>query len=351
MNHMPPFSDSSAHIAIVGAGIAGLACARVLADAGHRVTVYEKSRGVGGRMSTRRTALWQADHGAPYFTAQHPAFVAEVARWVASGAAAPWEARVASIGSLGPRALLAPALRYVGVPGMSAPARRLSAGIRTRCETTIVELIRDGDCWRATSAEHGVLDAHHDAVIVAVPAPQAVPLLRHAEPGLAVIAQRSEMRATWMVMAQCRGLPDVGFDAAFVNAGPLGWIANDTSKPGRAGIDTWVLHATPDWSHAHLEARAEWVTDALLAAFRDITGAGAESATAHRWRYAEPAAATASTHGRFAWRTTAGVGLCGDWLGGGKVEGAWLSGSGVGGAVVDALGARNSRVETPSSDR
>lgn len=54
MNHMPPFSDSSAHIAIVGAGIAGLACARVLADAGHRVTVYEKSRGVGGRMSTRR---------------------------------------------------------------------------------------------------------------------------------------------------------------------------------------------------------------------------------------------------------------------------------------------------------
>ncbi|WP_230945853.1 FAD-dependent oxidoreductase [Burkholderia vietnamiensis] len=54
MNHTPPFSDSSAHVAIVGAGIAGLACARVLADAGHRVTVYEKSRGVGGRMSTRR---------------------------------------------------------------------------------------------------------------------------------------------------------------------------------------------------------------------------------------------------------------------------------------------------------
>lgn len=54
MNHRPPFSDSSAHIAIVGAGIAVLACARVLADAGHRVTVYEKSRGVGGRMSTRR---------------------------------------------------------------------------------------------------------------------------------------------------------------------------------------------------------------------------------------------------------------------------------------------------------
>nr|WP_230944119.1 FAD-dependent oxidoreductase [Burkholderia vietnamiensis] len=63
MNHRPPFSDSSAHIAIVGAGIAGLACARVLADAGHRVTVYEKSRGVGGRMSTRRerASRWSWD--------------------------------------------------------------------------------------------------------------------------------------------------------------------------------------------------------------------------------------------------------------------------------------------------
>ena len=337
MNQMTAFSDSPATIAIVGAGIAGLACARVLAEAGHRVTVFEKSRGVGGRTSTRRADGWQADHGAQYFTAQHPAFAAEVARWVASGAAAPWAARVASIGSLGPRELLAPAQRYVGVPGMTAPARHLSAGIETVLETTITELRRDEQGWRLISAEQGALAVHHDVVIVAVPAPQAVPLLRRAEPGLAVIAQRTEMRPAWAVMAQCGHLPDPGFDAAFVNFGPLGWIAHDTSKPGRTGVSTWVLHATPEWSQAHLEAPPEQITRTLLDAFRDIVGATADTATAHRWRYAELAPSSVAAPGRFAWRAGPRIGLCGDWLGGGKIEGAWLSGTGLGGAVADTL--------------
>ena len=337
MNQMTAFSDSPATIAIVGAGIAGLACARVLAEAGHRVTVFEKSRGVGGRTSTRRADGWQADHGAQYFTAQHPAFAAEVARWVASGAAAPWAARVASIGSLGPRELLAPAQRYVGVPGMTAPARHLSAGIETVLETTITELRRDEQGWRLISAEQGALAVHHDVVIVAVPAPQAVPLLRRAEPGLAVIAQRTEMRPAWAVMAQCGHLPDPGFDAAFVNFGPLGWIAHDTSKPGRTGVSTWVLHATPEWSQAHLEAPPEQITRTLLDAFRDIVGATADTATAHRWRYAELAPSSVAAPGRFAWRAGPRIGLCGDWLGGGKIEGAWLSGTGLGSAVADTL--------------
>lgn len=337
MKQMNSFSDSSANIAVIGAGIAGLACARVLADAGYRVTVYEKSRGVGGRTSTRRADGWQADHGAQYFTARHPAFVAEVARWVAGGAAAPWAARVASIGSLGPRELLAPAQRYVGVPGMTAPARYLSAGIETMLETTIIELRRDEQRWRLISAEHGALRMHHDAVIVAVPAPQAVALLRRAEPGLAVIAQRTEMRPAWAVMAQYGRLPDPGFDAAFVNVGPLGWIAHDTSKPGRTGLSTWVLHATPEWSQAHLEAPPEQITRTLLDAFRDIVGATANSATAHRWRYAELAPTSMAAPGRFAWRADPRIGLCGDWLGGGKIEGAWLSGAGLGRAAADTL--------------
>lgn len=337
MNQMTEFSDSPATIAIVGAGIAGLACARVLAEAGHRVTVFEKSRGVGGRTSTRRADGWQADHGAQYFTAQHPAFAAEVARWVASGAAAPWAARVASIGSLGPRELLAPAQRYVGVPGMTAPARHLSAGIETVLKTTITELMRDEQGWRLISAEQGALAVHYDVVIVAVPAPQAVPLLRRAEPGLAVIAQRTEMRPAWAVMAQCGHLPDPGFDAAFVNFGPLGWIAHDTSKPGRTGVSTWVLHATPEWSQAHLEASPERITRTLLDAFRDIVGATADTATAHRWRYAELAPSSVAAPGRFAWRAGPRIGLCGDWLGGGKIEGAWLSGTGLGSAVADTL--------------
>ena len=57
-------------IAIIGSGIAGLSAARELRQNGVDVYLYEKSRGVGGRMSTRYAGDWEFDHGAQYFTAQ-----------------------------------------------------------------------------------------------------------------------------------------------------------------------------------------------------------------------------------------------------------------------------------------
>ena len=62
------------HFAIVGAGMAGIACARTLVQAGHRVTLFEKSAGIGGRMSTRRSQFGTFDHGAQYFTVRDARF-------------------------------------------------------------------------------------------------------------------------------------------------------------------------------------------------------------------------------------------------------------------------------------
>ena len=62
------------NIAIIGAGISGLACATALNTAGYRVTTFEKSRGVSGRLGTRVTDNWQCDHGAQYFTASNTEF-------------------------------------------------------------------------------------------------------------------------------------------------------------------------------------------------------------------------------------------------------------------------------------
>ena len=67
------------HFAVIGAGMAGITCARTLVQAGHRVTVFEKSRGTSGRMATRDSAFGSFDHGAQYFTARDERFLAALA--------------------------------------------------------------------------------------------------------------------------------------------------------------------------------------------------------------------------------------------------------------------------------
>ena len=113
------------------------------------------------------------------------------------------------------------------------------------------------------------------------------------------------------------------WDGAFINAGPLRWVARDSSKPGRTGPETWLLHASPQWSEAHLEDGADVVTAALVQAFAALGAPAPAAATVHRWRYADTEPAL--TEGCW-WDASLRVGLCGDWLNGGKVEGAWRSG-------------------------
>ncbi|WP_293765955.1 FAD-dependent oxidoreductase [uncultured Aquitalea sp.] len=311
----------SKSIAIIGAGIAGLSCAAALRDAGHHVVVFDKSRGLGGRLCTRRGPDWQADHGAQYFTARHPDFQRQVLHWLDAGAIAVWQTLPAVLGDSRVPAHDAP-LRYVGVPGMSAPAKALATGLEVHTAHTIKALTRETGGWRLASAEHGLLPGLYAQVLVATPSPQAAALLKEACPALSALAAAHSMLPCWTVMAQPAAPASLGFDAAFVNAGPLRWLARNNSKPGRSGLECWVLQANAAWSAEHLEDDADTVAHALLAAFGQLGGPPAAVFSAHRWRYADCNATDTGS----AWSSELGIGLCGDWLHGGKVEGAWLSG-------------------------
>ena len=313
---------SSPHIAIVGAGMAGLSCAQALAGAGMRVRLFDKGRGPGGRMSTRRSNDWQCDHGAQYFTARDPAFRAEVARWQAAGAAALWKAEVRRFDA-GDAGACGELERFVGTPRMSAPARLLATTLALDTGIAIDALTRDAGGWRLHASGPGVLDERYDAVVLALPAPQAEVLLRAPAPAQAALARAANMRPCWVLMLEYRAPPALGFDAAFVNQGPLRWIARDSAKPGRAGSESWVLHASADWSEAYLESDPQEVGAALLAAFAQLGGPAPEHWRAHRWRYASTEAASSL---ECSWDAGLGIGLCGDWLNGGTVEAAWLSG-------------------------
>ena len=320
-------------VAVIGAGIAGLSCARRLRERGHQVTLFDKARAPAGRAATRRGDSWACDHGAQYFTARSAEFAAAVAQWCEAGVCRPWSPRLQVFGAEGraPGPSHAPQ-RYVGVPGMSALGRWLAEGLELRLQHTVVELRRGDAGWTVRSAEHGAPAQVFDSVLLTLPPAQARALLLAHDAELARATEPDPMEPCWCVIAVYDTDPLPALDAAFVNQGPLSWICADHHKPGRGGRPCWVLHAQPQWSRAWLDASPETVTAAMLQGFAELGARGAPThVSAHRWRYARGARAAAPA---MHWRAETGLGLAGDWLGGGRIEGAWCSGR----ALADALG-------------
>lgn len=311
-------------IGIVGAGVAGLSAARALQDQGHGVVVFERSHRPGGRVATRRPdavemprglagATLAFDHGAQYFTARDPRFKAIVDRWEADRIAAKWTGRIVTFDDEGWEDVEAGTDRYAGTPDMQAVATALADGLDVRYDRQVASL--------------DLLLSEFDRVILAVPAPQALPLVA-GWPHLAAQVAAVTMMPCWTVMAAFEERVAARFDAAFVNGSPLGWIARNASKPKRDWkVDTWVLHATTTWSAAHADDRSDDVGAFLMEAFEDLIRAGlprAFYAAVHRWRHAaaDPPLAIGALHDAAARLT-----LCGDWCRGSRIEDAYLSGA------------------------
>lgn len=310
------------NVAVVGAGIAGLACAGELAATGVQVEVFEKSRGNGGRLATRRADPHAFDHGAQYFTVRDSQFAEQVARWQAAGAVAEWTGRVVSLRS-GCATDTRLHRRFVGIPGMSAIGRELARGLDVHHETAVTSLAPHGSGWDVLG-EHGRVLGTFDRVVVAVPAPQAAPLLAESE-ALATLAKHCAMAPCWAVMAAFDHRLPLDWDGAFVEDAPLGWIMRDSSKPGRPAGECWVLHASPDWTREHLEQDKSVVVAPLLDVFAQAAGVTTRPvyAVAHRWRHALPEEPLTLP---YLFDEARGLAACGDWCGGPRVEGAWLSG-------------------------
>lgn len=323
-------------VAVVGAGLAGLTAAIELQAKGAQVQVFEKSRGAGGRSSTRRHGDLAFDHGAQYFTARGGTpsgddFRRRVETWIEHGVARRWRPRLVTLtaGTVEPKNDRTE--RFVGVPGMSsiagwlASSANLSQGPRYETLVGAVERSDDGSSWRLRSGEEVV--GAYDAVIIGTPAAQAVDLLATV-PELAASASRQVMQPCHALMLAFDEALDLSYDAAFVSESPLSWIARNSSKPGRPDAESWVLHASPEWSEVHLEAESADVESALLSAFVEATGCHARPSfgRVHRWRYAKAVEQPELSKRSYLWDAEARLGACGDWCVGARVESAVASG-------------------------
>ena len=338
------------HIAVIGAGIAGLASARRLLDDGHAVTVFERAAQPGGRVATLRTEVGGFDHGAQYLTARDPAFAAAVDAWSRAGFIEPWPVEAHSLGA---SAGDVPArersggstLRWVGVPGMGAVAQWMADGIDVRYDALIVAIdavVAPGSASRWSLQRRGddgqtraVTEGLFDAVVVALP-PEPAAMLLAAAPALAAKARTAHVEPCWALMIAfaepiAADLAKVG-DAAFVNAGRLAWIARESSKPERRPGERWTVHAQSAWSVEHFDDDPEDAKAKLLRAFHDATGTIEQPvyAAVYRWRHA---LARRSLDCDFLWDAERRVGACGDWCRGYRIEDAWTSGVALAGAI------------------
>ncbi len=339
-------------IAVVGAGLAGLRAAERLLDAGAQVTLLEKSRGPGGRCATRRSPVGPFDHGAGAFQARTPAFQAAVAAAAAQGLlhAAPAGQRLLD---LDPGPSDAPAWR--GAPFMNAwpqalRERLVGRGLRMLTEATVRGLRRESTGWLLELAEDparaALGDPRFDAVLLAVPAEQAVPLLQPHDPTQAALLAACRSEACITLMAAWTDPQPGGPHLLRPAEGPLALAfrqdAFDTGAADRAPT-RWTAHARADWSLAAIDTPPEALLAPMLHALRDALGEAAPGgepahAAVHRWRYAQLLQAAAAPCG---WSAALGLGSCGDgWQGSPEaampldgLERAWLSA----GALVDRV--------------
>jgi predicted NAD/FAD-dependent oxidoreductase len=333
------------NVLIIGSGLAGLTAGRALAELGHTVRVLEKSGTPGGRLATRRVldgdadrpehATLEFDHGAQYFTVRDARFAAEVEAWHKARVAQVWHGKLAAFDSEGREAVDDDTTRWVGVPGMSAIARHLARGLDVACTARVESLeLPDedgGPTWFA-GLHTGAREGPYDAAVVAVPAPQALPLVA-ASPALTDAVSRVRMHPCWAALVAFADRVHAPFDGAFATSSPLGWFARNRSKPQRGLAETWVLHASAGWSAAHLADDAGAVGAFLLNAFADLVRAPLPlpvHLSAHRWRFA--AADPALNVGALVDRERRLV-VCGDWCAGNRAEAAFSSGLAAAAAV------------------
>ncbi|CAA9558127.1 MAG: Renalase, oxidases 1,2-dihydro- and 1,6-dihydro-beta-NAD(P)H isomers back to NAD(P) [uncultured Truepera sp.] len=306
-------------IIVVGAGVAGLSAARTLAQAGVRVEVLEKSRGLGGRAASRRLPGTVADHGAQYFTARDPRLQAQVAEWQGTGDVQVWAKGFHTLSAQGLQEPGESYPRYTFAGGMNTIGKLLGDGLNIRRSVKVTEVSRSGAGWQLW-LEDGTR-YHAERVLLNLPAPQALALG-------ADFSARTKAVLNSVTFAPCLALIAGYAQAAPVWRGvqvkdetnPLSWLACDSSKRSDPNETVLVLHGSPSFSKTYLET-PEAAHPHMLRVAESLGFAEPRWSDLHRWRYSkvtEPYKAPYLQDGTLF--------FCGDWCGGAKLEAAYVSG-------------------------
>ncbi|MBF2079964.1 MAG: FAD-dependent oxidoreductase [Synechococcales cyanobacterium T60_A2020_003] len=332
-------------VAVVGAGLSGLICAKQLQKVGYEVAIVEKSRGLGGRLATRRIAGTWADHGVRYLELQ--GFLTQQLLDIMGDRAIlhAWDIPVSQVNS--DDVIPLPTGRYVADQGLTAVAKALAEGLNIHRGQRVVAIAPHVDGWMltcetvASTPDEPLTHLTAKALVLMIPAPQALDLtqpLVAEHPSLLQVVQSLQSvefdPCITAIAAYAPGTldPNPTMQACHFTSHPtLAWVSVDARKQSRfstADAIAVVVQSNATFAEQHLddgdlvpvgqsllEAAAPCLSESLVQP---------EIVQVHRWRYAFCRTPYPTPYVQ---SVEPGLLLCGgDWCGGSQVEDALGSG-------------------------
>lgn len=313
------------NVAIIGAGFSGCVLAEILSP--HvNLTLFEKSRGAGGRMASKISEDFSFDYGAQFFTVRNPAFDTFIQPYLEAKIIKRWDPIFVEMNQaniITKRDWKDSHPHYVATPGMNAWCREIATHHTLLCETEITELIEHKESWSLRAANGQRFD-NFDWVISTCPVAQSRQLLPPTFSHQQAL-QQIQMLPCFTLMLGLKAMPNISWQAALIHESCLSWVSCNHSKPDRSIKPSLTCHARNSWAESNLEAPLKVVEHNMLEECLSILPLTREDIAIsrfHRWRYAN---INKQDNALCYFDKTLKLGACGDWCIQGRVEAAFNS--------------------------
>ena len=321
-------------VAIIGAGISGLALANKLQN-DFEVVVFEKSRGYGGRIATRRSGEFIFDHGAQFFKAKTEEFRDFIKPMLDQNIIDIWKARFVEIDDgkiTNDRIWGDNPSNYVGIPSMNAIGKYMASSLDVRLSMKVANVSK-GTKWELFSDTNDKI-GEFDWVISAIPPKQAIDIIPDVTKLYSQISGY-KMLACFSLMLGYEEQMDIGFDTALIKGADISWLSVNSSKPSSVSNSTFLIHSTNKWASQNIDKDRDWVKSYLCNELSNLIPIKTESANyigLQGWRYAN--IKKQNNNNEYFLDKENKFGLCGDWFVQGRIEAAFLSGSHLGDHIL-----------------
>lgn len=307
------------NIAVIGAGMSGITCAEYLCSRGFKVSVFEKSRGLGGRLATRRINNdLSVDHGVQYISAKSSAFKKYLKECISLGYAEYWEPSGMDAQYLNQNKIV------VGTPGMNSILKFKSKNLDIKFSCKVKKVIKKNSKQWAIDFENVKFQNSFDLVVFAIPPDQVKELIAEEK---SIVEEMSfvELDPCWTLILNTK--KKLGcYDFNRFQGGKIASIVNNTSKPNRNKLyNSYVIHASSEWTKENLFLERAAIELNIVKLLEDKLNENIEIEylKAHRWLYAQTKVPLGKAFSKNKDNT---LFICGDWCLGANVESAFSSG-------------------------